>query len=307
MNRRLIVVSGLTLLASSFQIGVISAHAQTSSDRRSMTAAGIPSQLQSSLEDGLRRFTEAQAKRQWDEVARLLGRFCGGAQGLLYTPAHKECLLSQMRAMPMHSFVIQQIMITTKILSTPAGKRWWLLIGVAEFKTSSGVTKRQTQITAFRDRGKWYFTPQNYDEAWVRDRITEADFSVDRSANIEIDLDPACPVEIRELSVVIDREFHSLRRLNFTLDNKINKKIIGYGLRLGSIGAHCFGYMQGNPLIIEPHGTSRATEVKYSAYVYYCEGEAKRRIVIDDVSFADGSNWKDPRFRKNRIPKDCSF
>ena len=306
MNRHSIGAGTFALLVSLFQVGVTSSQAQTTSGKRVPTA-GIPFHLQPSLDQGIRRFTEAQATGRWDDVAKMLGRFRGGSRGPLYSQAHKECLLSQMKAMPMISFVTERTIFSTEILSAPAGKRWWLLMGVAELKTPSGTTKSQTQITSYRDRGEWYFTPTNYDRAWVRDRVTEADFLVDRSTNTELELDPACPVEIRDLSVVMDREYLSLRKLNFTLRNKTNKKIVSYGLRLGSVGAPCFGFMQGSPLTIEPHGMARASEVKYSAYAYYCDGEVKRRLVIDDVSFADGSSWTDPKFRRNRIPKDCLF
>ncbi len=306
IHRQLILISAFTLVASSFSVKMISTKAQTASGRGEKTA-GIPSQLQPSLDEGVRRFVEAQAAGQWDEVAKFLGRFRGSSRGTLYTEAHKECLLSQMRAMPMISFVRERVFFRTEILSTPTSKRWWFFTGVAEFKTTSGTAKSQAQITAYRDHGKWYFTPPSYDDEWERDRITEADFAGDKSTNISIELDPACPVEIRDFSVIIDREYLSLRRLNFTLKNKTKKKIVGYGLRLGTVDAHCFGFMQGSPTTIEPKGTAPASEVKYSAYVYYCQGESKRRLVIDSVSFADGSTWRDPRFQKNRIPKDCSF
>lgn len=306
MNKRLIVAGIFVLLVSPFQVGITSIAAQTSFGRR-VANSGIPFRLKPSLDEGIRRFTEAQATGRWDEVAKMLGRFRGGSRGTLYSPEHKECLLSQVKAMPMTSFVTEQIMFSTEILSTPAAKRWWFLMGVAKYKTSKSTIKSPSQITVYRDRGEWYFTPPNYDDDWVRDRVTEADFLVDRSANIVLELDPACPVEIHDLSVAMDREFLSLRKLNFTLRNKTNKKIVGYGLRLGSVGDHCFGFMQGSPLTIESHGTARASEVTYSAYVYYCEGETKKRLVIDEVNFADRSSWTDPRFRRKRIPKDCLF
>jgi hypothetical protein len=237
----------------------------------------------------------------------MLGRFRGGSRGPLYSQAHKECLLEQMKAMPMLSFVTERTIFSTATLSIPAANRWWGLVGAAEYKTPSGIVKSTAQITAYRDRGEWYFTPPNYDREWARDRVTVADFLVDRSNNIELELDPTCPVEISDLSVVMDREFLSLRKINFTLRNKTKKKIVGYGLRLGVVGEHCFGLLQGSPLTIEPHGTARASEVTYSGYGYYCDGEVKRRLIIDHVSFAGGSSWDDPRFRKNRIPKDCLF
>lgn len=305
------MISGLLFLAiacnfwvSPYQNGMASPHAQTPSGKKG-SSAYIPSQLRPSLDDGIRRFTQAQATEQWEEVARLLGRFRNGSRRHPYTQSHKECLLSQMRAKPMISFVIERIMFSTEILGMPAGKRWWWLTGAAEFRTISGITGAQTTITAYRDSGEWRFTPPNYDDDWVRQRVTDADLTADRSANVEIQLDSNCPLQIRDLSVVMHPEYLSLRRLRFKVVNKRNKKVIGYSLRLDLLGDPYSGISEGASIEIEPQATTKKDkEITYSAYSYYCEGESHRRLVIDSVSFADGSTWTDPRFRRNRRPKN---
>jgi hypothetical protein len=66
--------------------------------------------------------------------------------------------------------------------------------------------------------------------------------------------------------------------------------------------------ISGVPRKIEPNatGTDRE-EVTYSGYGFYCEGEARVRVVIDSVDFADGQRWTDPGFRKKGPPKGCLF
>ncbi|MBX7224365.1 MAG: hypothetical protein K1Y36_30905 [Blastocatellia bacterium] len=268
---------------------------------------GIPPQHRHSLNSSLQRFIEAQAAEEWDEVALWLGRFRSKSGGLCYTPEQKECLLSQMRSSPIISFTVEKTTASTEILSVPDGKRWWWLTGMAEMKTSSGTTTSRIQITAYQDGGQWYFTPPENDE-WVRRKFTEADFSVERNGNLEIQLDPHCPLSLSEIRVVMDRQFLSLRNLTFALQNKSNKKIVHYTLFLGKAGTPCFDMMQSDPLTIEPHQTiSGGGALKYSAYTYYCEGEAKRRLVISSVSFLGGSKWVDPRFRTKRPSLNCFF
>jgi hypothetical protein len=59
-----------------------------------------------SLKSGLKSFIKAQAAGKWDEEDRLLDRYRDGQGmgGMLFAKAHKQCLLSQMKAMPMISF-----------------------------------------------------------------------------------------------------------------------------------------------------------------------------------------------------------
>lgn len=278
-----------------------------SAPRQRYAGTKIPSRLQASLDDGLRRFVEAQANDDWNAVADLLGRFRGGARGVPFTQSHKECLLSQMRALPITSFITEQVSYSTEILSTPAGQRWWYLMGTAEFLTQAGVTKARTHLIAYLDRGRWYFTPPNYDDAWVRARVTEADLAADLSDNVEIQLDPNCPVEVRDLTVSMDRERLSLRRIRFSLVNKTGKKVKGYGLRLGRPDSPCFSLLSGQPKDIEPRGEVSGEEVTYSGYLFYCSGEVRQRLVIDSLSFADGTTWTDPRFRGKKPPMGCHF
>src|SRR5262245_40596121 len=185
--RQSVLTIAFVLVAAACSLKMMSTSAQLSSQRRAINP-NIPSELQPSLDEGLRRFIEAQANGQWDEVARLLGRFRGNSRrGFLYTPAHKECLLSQMRAAPMISFVKERVMFSTAILSEPTERRWWILEGMAEFKTASGSAKSRILMTAYRDQNEWYFTPPSDDPGWEREHVTEADLARDLSSNVSID------------------------------------------------------------------------------------------------------------------------
>jgi hypothetical protein len=261
-----------------------------------------------SLKSGLKSFIEAQAAGKWDEVDRLLGRYRDGQgmYGMLFTKAHKQCLLSQMKDMPMISFEIKDLTYSTEILSRPPESRWYDLMGKATFRTQSGNVEADVdKMTAYLDQGKWYFSPTRVDSILAYQRVTEADFLVDRRESVEVQLDPRCPLEIVNLKVFMDRKAIAMRNLDFSLRNKTQKKIKGYGLRLGSVGNPCFDSMRGSLIKLAPNEIAHSDEIYYSGYNFYCNGEKKKRIVIDSVSFEDGSTWKDPRFLKTR--NDCPF
>jgi hypothetical protein len=277
-------------------------------DRPQFSDRGIPARLRPSLNQRLQRFVEAQNLGDWATVADLLGRYRGVVRGMLYTEAHKECLISQMRSWPMISFKEEKVLFSTAILAEPLSKRWWSLWGTAEIRTPDKLSTVKTEITAYRDAGQWYFTPPNYDGGWEREHVTEADQKAERNSELELQMDPECPVELLDVSVKMDPEYASLREVSFTLRNKTDKRLTGYSLRLGRVGARCFGLMSGVPLAIEPNATSpRREEETYSAYGFYCEGIMKHRLVIDEVNFADGSRWIDPRFRRKGPLRGCLF
>jgi hypothetical protein len=107
------------------------------------------------------------------------------------------------------------------------------------------------------------------------------------------------------LKVFMDRKTINRRNLDLSLRNKTSKKIKGYGLRLGSVGNPCFDSMGNSHISLAPNEMAHIDDIHYSGYNFYCNGEKKERIVIDFVSFEDGSTWKDPRFLKAR--DGCPF
>lgn len=294
-------------LFCSFQNKTVLAQTQDSLDRRSQIT-GIPARLLPSLDERLRRFIEAQVAGNWEETASLLGRFYGGSRRSLFSQQHKDCLLTQMRAFTMTSFTTERISFSTEILGHPMAKRWWDVWGIAEFKTSSGISKSNTRIVAYLDQGKWFFTPPDYDNAWARKFVSEEDFLVNRSAELEIQLDRNCPVEVRDLNVVMERQVLASRKATFSLHNKTGKKIVSIGLRLGVLGEECFGISIGKQITINALMTSTdKAGFTYSAYQHYCTGELRHRLVIDSVYFADGSRWIDPKIKKRDRTTKCTL
>ena len=254
------------------------------------SGGALPTNLRSSLQERLSLFTQAQAEGHWDEVARLLGRYRRGGVGAhLYTPTHKQCLISQMQTSPLvgFSFSFEKVMFSTEILSMPAASRWWYLAGEGTFQRQSGEIKQETQLVAYRDNGRWYFTPPNYDGRWEKSHTTEADFAIDRADEIKVENNSRCPLEIRDVHVFMDRKFPSLRDLKFTLQNRTPKRVRGFTVRLYE-GKGSTSHSAGRE--IEPHA---AVEEKMdsSAYVYFCDGIKKKRFVVESVWFADGSEW----------------
>ena len=267
---------------------------------------GIPVPLQRSLDQRLAAFIEAQANQRWNDVAPLLGRYRKGGYGPLYSAEHKRCLLSQMNSAPMVSFIPEGTAYSSELMTTPAEQRWWYLRGSAEFKKPAGLLTTQATVVAYLDNGDWFFTPPNYDEAWEQEHVTAADRAADFGSQVEVDVDPRCPLEVRDLHVTIHATLLSLRIMTFALANKTQKKIKGYTLGLARAGDECFGITAGVATAIDPGGVSHHEKpLSYSAYTYCCEGVSGRRLVIDSVLFDNGSTWRDPRFMSHEYLRAC--
>ncbi|MCU1249483.1 MAG: hypothetical protein JWQ49_2512 [Edaphobacter sp.] len=266
----------------------------------------LPEDLRSSLEERFSTFLAAQAEEHWDEVAALLGR-CrfGCADGnFFYTSSYKQCLVLRMQEVRIldFDFSIHDPFTCSTKMELPTGavvprvaaeQLSWYLRGTAKFQTSSEEWLEQTQVTAYRDRGQWYFIPpqRNMQDKWEKAHYTDADFVRDRQEEIEIRNSRQSPIEITDVHVYMDRQYPSLRNIDFKLRNKTSKKVIGLWMRIGDeSGAVDFS----GPYQIKPKGYLTHEE-SVAAYSDFCEGIRKHPMVIEEVSFADGSKWESKR------------
>ena len=259
-----------------------------------MSAGRLPEALRPSLLARLGQYTQAQAEDQWDTVALMLGRSRGGGRvAMPYTPAHRACLIEQMKSMPLISFELKSEMFSTEILSTPPSQRWWYLNGDAVFKVNGTEQKAQTSFIAYRENGQWYFAPPNYDELWEKTHLTNADRSADYADEIVIHRTANCPLEVLDLHAHLDKTYPSIRNLTFKLKNVSDKQVKGYSLRLYINGGDV---IYGAGYTIDP-GDSRDEKMDSTRYSYLCEGIRKDNLVVDEVNFADGSRWRLPKPR----------
>jgi hypothetical protein len=262
------------------------------------SGGALPTNLRSSLQERLSLFTQAQSDGRWDEVARLLGRYRRGGTGdHLYTITHKQCLISQMQNSPLvaFSFSFDKIMFSTEILSMPAGSRWWDLTGEGTFRTQSGESRQQTQVVAYRDNGQWYFTPPNYDDMWEKIKYSDADFAADRASEIDVVNTPQSPLEVAELHSFMDKQYPSLRNVEFTLRNKTHKAIKAFSIALYTHDGSS-SYSAGAEIL--PKG-SHTAKTNFSAYPYFCDGVQRHRFQVEDVVFADGTEWQSERWKRH--------
>jgi hypothetical protein len=148
----------------------------------------------------------------------------------------------------------------------------------------------QTQVTAYRDQGEWYFRPpqQHMQDKWERAHYTEGDFARDRQEEIDIPNRPSSPIEITDVHVHMDRQFPSIRNIEFKLRNKTSKKVVALSLRIGDEAG---AVTMAGPYEIRAKGYL-ALEESVSAYSDFCDGIRKHAMVIEDVSFADDSKWE---------------
>ncbi|HYG99780.1 MAG TPA: hypothetical protein VD837_11665 [Terriglobales bacterium] len=245
-------------------------------------------------------FLNAQAEGRWNHVSVLLGDYRRGNIGYKpFTKAHKDCLISQMQAFPMISFdyTVDESSYSSEILFTPASRRWWTLVGEGTFRVGSKIVRSQTWLIAYRDRGKWFFTPSNYDDvASAKANLTEIELSRDRKDEVDLPVAPGCPLEVTDLHVFADRTDLKYRRVHFRLRNTTNNRITRYGFKISDDrqdGSIEFGTGAASDAI-EPGGVSRTFDENYSAYLYWCEGEHRIRIEIDHAYFEDGREWNAP-------------
>jgi hypothetical protein len=118
----------------------------------------IPRSLQPSLIERLNLFVESQRTGNWDRVSELLGPFFCERERKKYSDAQRQWTVDYLRHEPMARFTPTLVTFTTAILSRPFDKRWWFIAGDAEYSTGTTPASRPAQITAYRYRGKWYFS-----------------------------------------------------------------------------------------------------------------------------------------------------
>jgi hypothetical protein len=252
------------------------------------TSGILPDDLKPSLEARLAQFIQAQADGNWNSVGSMLGRYrMGGVGHHPLTPESKACLVMQMKEMPMIAFKMKDYTFSTEILSLPLDKRSWNLVGEAVFRSTTGERATQSQVTAYRDKGEWFFSPPNYDEFWEKSHLTEADFDVDRADEIEIENTQNAPLEIFEVHAFLDKKYLSLLDVSFKLKNQTTKKVSAFTVRFytetGSVE-----YSTGAAM--DPGADVEGKE-HLSRYPYFCDGVAKNKFVVTSVSFADGTEW----------------
>ena len=249
---------------------------------------------------GIQQFVETQREQDWNKVSALLGPFRNSAYKKRYTNDQKQCIIEQMKSGPMLAFVPIGAGFSTEILSRPLSQKWWYIRGVAEFGKDGRSVKREATIIAYRFEGQWFFSPPSYDREWETTKITEANLAEDLGRYLKVEIAPSCPLELIILSVRIDPQYRSLRRVSFELRNNSTKEVSGVGFRIvrvtgdGSVSVGMPYNMRPGEIVSSPDN------ITYSGYAYYCEGESNNRFIINRVSFKDGTEWRSKTVKRTR-------
>lgn len=255
----------------------------------------LPYDLRSTLETRLATFLTAQAEGQWDDVAQLLGN-----QTFFRERSYKQCLVSRMQELRMVRFdlLTPDLYTCTTRAELPSGavdrvtaeQLSWSVRGTATFQTSTETWLEVTQIRAYRDQGQWFFIPpqQAMQDKWEKIHYIEADFKRDRGDEIEVPNPSSAPIEITNVHVYMNRKYPSLRDIKFTLRNKTSKKVVALGLIIGDKSGS--SGMSG-PYELDAKGQISLEET-VPAYGDFCSGLFKDAMVVEHVSFADGTTWE---------------
>jgi hypothetical protein len=262
----------------------------------------FPEALRSDLDSRVHAFTEAQASGDWVQVAILLGRYRRGGNYMLYTPSHRACLVEEMKRVPMIAFdyKVWDRSFSSEILSTAPGRRWWTLVGEATFRQGAHENKTHMSLVAYRDEGKWYFTPPPIDNGNAASHFTAEQRAADLNDKVLLQKGQSYSLEVVEFHVFMDKDNVMTHRIHFRLHNKSAKKVTSYSYRIsesnndGSEESATGNNLDWNA----PHGISHQFESDHPTAYYWCEGEAVTKIEILDVGFEDGSTWKAARVHK---------
>jgi hypothetical protein len=285
-------------------VGALCVSSHAAAQVRGCIAAphALPDDLRSSLEERLSKFLAAQAEEHWGDVSELLGRcrFGCNAGVFFYTSPYKQCLVSRMHEIRMleFTFSIDNLSTCTTQFELPvrtvdriaAEQLSWYVRGTGRFQTASEVWMEPTQVIAYRDQGRWYFTPpqEHMQEKWEQTHYTDKEFARDRREEIDIPNPPSSPIEITDVHVYMDRQSPSLRDIAFKLRNRTAKKVVGFTLRIGDDKG---AVVMAGPYTIKAKGYLPLEE-SVAAYADFCEGIWRHAMVIEDVDFADGSKWE---------------
>ncbi|MDR3711966.1 MAG: hypothetical protein P4L51_04060 [Puia sp.] len=259
----------------------------------------FPEALRSALDSRLRSFTEAQAEGDWSKVALLLGRYRRGGNYMLYTPSHRACLINVMKQFPMIDFTykVWDSSFSSEILSTPPERKWWMLVGEATFRQDSIKSTKHIYLTAYRDRGNWYFTPPPFDNGSAISHLTAEQLATDQKDKVGLRTGPGFPLEVVDLHVFIDKDNALSRKVHFRLRNKTDKRVVAYSYKISESnndGSITYGTGTERDWI-EPMNVSRQFDEDDVTSYYWCEGEPKTSIEVLDVRFEDGTSWNAPR------------
>ena len=258
----------------------------------------VPIALRRSLLDRMRLFVQSQSDEDWEKVSELLGPWRRGNAELLYTKGHKRCLLEQMKRWRMVQLHPIAVNVGIEPGHGPPMNRRFYVLGEAKI---AGTTEelQQLAIVAYRDDGRWYFTPP----------MPEGPSEIRPNTNLRnylvVQIHKEAPLEISELSITENVRYglRARRHLNFTIHNKSKKDVAGLSFSITRVDGNGLT-SRGMPFKIKAGETVPGPDdVTYPGPFYYCEEEPLRRLTIQTVNFTDGSEWdlKNARRRRQRL------
>ena len=121
-------------------------------------AGNIPRPWQARFKERLDLFVEYQRTKQWDKVSSMLGELNGGRDRKKYSVEERRKLIEQLSSKPISNFALNKIIFSTEILSRPLSKRWWYVLGTAEYAEGDKSVRAPTRFTAYRHKGEWFFS-----------------------------------------------------------------------------------------------------------------------------------------------------
>jgi hypothetical protein len=126
----------------------------------------FPATYEKNLSKRFKSFIESQRSGQWERVSELLGDYYSkGRKRIRYSPDQKRRMIEQLCARPMLNPDMTRTggSVGTDNISLPLNQQYRWIYAFVQFCDGPNCIPIETTLTAYTDKGQWFFTPLDED------------------------------------------------------------------------------------------------------------------------------------------------